>query len=47
MELRSLIILACNGIIEGVCRRVVNIPLCVEEVARHNGGHIEHLSHRG
>jgi hypothetical protein len=32
----------------GMCRRVTNnITVRVEEVARHNCGHIEHLIHRG
>jgi hypothetical protein len=39
---------ACNEITEVMCRRVINsITVHVEEVARHNGGHIEHLIHRG
>jgi hypothetical protein len=45
MELRAVINQACNEITEDVCCRVINI--CVEEVARCNGGHIEHLIHRG
>jgi hypothetical protein len=47
MELRVLIIQACNEITEDMCRRVINITVRVEEVARRNGGHIEHLIHRG
>jgi phenylpyruvate tautomerase PptA (4-oxalocrotonate tautomerase family) len=48
MELRALIIQACSEITEDMCRRVINsITVHVEEVARHNGGHIEHLIHRG
>jgi hypothetical protein len=48
MELTALIIQAYNGITEDMCRRVVNnITVHVKEVARHNGGHIEHLIHRG
>jgi hypothetical protein len=40
MELRALITQACNK----MCRRVINsITVCVEEFARHNCGHIEHL----
>jgi Flp pilus assembly protein TadB len=47
MELRAPIIQACNEITEDMCCQVVNnITVCVE-VARHNGGHIEHLIHRG
>jgi hypothetical protein len=48
MELRALIIQACNEITEDMCRRVINnITVRVEEVARRNGGHTEHLVHRG
>jgi hypothetical protein len=47
MELRALIIRACNKITMDMCRRVINnIIICVEEVTRYNGGHIEHLIHR-
>jgi hypothetical protein len=47
MELRALLIQACNEITEDMCRRVINnITVRVEEVARRNGGHIEHLIHR-
>jgi hypothetical protein len=46
MELRALIIQTCK-ITEDVCRRVINtITVHVEEAARHNGGHVEHLVHR-
>jgi hypothetical protein len=46
MELRALIIQACNEVTEDMCRRVINnITVCVE-VARCNGGHIEHLIHK-
>jgi hypothetical protein len=48
MELRALIIQACNEITEDMYRRVINnITVRVEEDARRNGGHIEHLIHRG
>jgi hypothetical protein len=48
MELRALIIQACNKVTEDMCRRVINnTTVCVEEVAICNGGHIEHLIHRG
>jgi hypothetical protein len=48
MELRALIIQAYNEITEDMCRRVINnITVRVEGVARSNGGHIEHLIHRG
>jgi hypothetical protein len=48
MELRALFVHARNGITEDMCRRVINkITVRVEEVARRNGGHIEHLIHRG
>jgi hypothetical protein len=47
MELRALIIQACNEITEDMSRRVVsNITVRVEEVARRNGRHIEHSIHR-
>jgi hypothetical protein len=46
-DLRALLIQACNGITEDMCRRVINnITVRVEEVASRNGGHIEHLIHR-
>jgi hypothetical protein len=48
MELRALSIQACNEITEDMCHRVINIiTVPVEEIARRNGGHIEHLIHRG
>jgi hypothetical protein len=48
IELRAVIIEACNEITEDMCRQVINnIAVCAEEVARHNGAHIEHLIHRG
>jgi hypothetical protein len=38
----------CNETSEDMCRRVINITTVrVEEVARRNGGHIEHLIHKG
>jgi hypothetical protein len=47
MELRALIIQACKEITENMCRRVINnITVRVEEVAKCNGGHTEHLIHR-
>jgi hypothetical protein len=48
IELRALIIQACNKVTEDMCRRVINnITVRVEGVARRNGGHTEHLIHRG
>jgi hypothetical protein len=48
MELRALISQACSKITEDMCQRVIiNITVLVEEVARGNGGHTEHLFHRG
>jgi hypothetical protein len=48
MELRALIIPACSEITEDMCCQVINnITVHVSEVARCNGGHIEHLIHRG
>jgi hypothetical protein len=47
MELRTLIIQACNEITEDMCRRIINnITVRVEEVARRNGGHVEHFIHK-
>jgi hypothetical protein len=46
IELRALIIQACNEVTEDMCRQVINITVHVE-VARRNGGHIEHLIYRG
>jgi hypothetical protein len=46
--LRAVIIQACSEITEDICCQVINnITVRVEGVARHNGGHIEHLIHRG
>jgi hypothetical protein len=48
MELRALIIQACSEITEDMCRQVINnITVHVEEVAKCNGSHTEHLIHRG
>jgi hypothetical protein len=48
MELRALIIQACNEITEDMCHRVINnITVHTEEAAKLNGGHTEHLIHRG
>jgi hypothetical protein len=48
MELRAVIIQACNEITEDMCHRVINnITVRVEEIAGRNGGHIERLIHRG
>jgi hypothetical protein len=41
MGLRALIIQACNEITEDMCLRITNITVGVEEVARHNLGHID------
>jgi hypothetical protein len=46
MEFRALLIQACNKITD-MCHRVINITVRVKEAARRNGGHIEHLIHRG
>jgi hypothetical protein len=46
MELRALIIEACNKITEDVSSRVISNITVGVEVARCNGGHIEHLTHR-
>jgi hypothetical protein len=48
MELRELIIQACIEITGDMCHLVIdNITGHVEEVAGRNGGHLEHLIHRG
>jgi hypothetical protein len=47
MELRALIMQACNDITEDMCHRAISNTVRVEEVARCNGGHIEPLIHRG
>jgi phosphatidylethanolamine-binding protein (PEBP) family uncharacterized protein len=48
MELRELIIQASNEITEIMCHWVIyNITVHVEEVAKRNGGHNEHLIHTG
>jgi hypothetical protein len=48
MELRALIIQACNEITENMCRRVINNNIVrAEEVSGRNVGHIEHLIHKG
>jgi hypothetical protein len=48
MKLRALIIQACNGITKDMCHRAINnITARVEEVARHNTDHTEHLIHTG
>jgi hypothetical protein len=48
MDLRALTIQACNEITEDMCRRVINtITVRDGEVARRNGGHVEHLIHGG
>jgi hypothetical protein len=48
IELRALIIEACNEMTEDICRRVIrNVTDHVEEAARRNGGHIEHSIHKG
>jgi hypothetical protein len=48
MELRALMIQACNKITEDMCCQIINsITLRIEEVARRSGGRIEHLIHRG
>ena len=46
MELRVLIIEACNEITEDLCRVIQNIGVRVEEVARRDGSHIEHVLSR-
>jgi hypothetical protein len=48
MELRAQIIQAYNEITEDMWRRVINNnTVRVEEVARHNAGHVDDLIHRG
>jgi hypothetical protein len=48
MELKALIIEACNEITENICLRVINnITVPVEDNAKRNGGHIEQLIYRG
>jgi hypothetical protein len=47
MKVRALIIQACKEITEDMFRRVINITVRAEEVARRNGGHTEHLIHTG
>jgi hypothetical protein len=47
MELRALMIQACNEITDELCCRVINSVTVHVEVARRNGGRIEHLFHRG
>jgi hypothetical protein len=48
MELRALIIQAYKEITEDMYRQIINnITVRVEEVARRNGGHFEHLIHSG
>jgi hypothetical protein len=36
-----------SGLQQDMCRRVINNITVRVEVARSNGGHIEHLIHRG
>jgi hypothetical protein len=48
MELRALIIQACNEVTEDMCHGVINnVAVHVEEFDRCNGCHIECLIHRG
>jgi hypothetical protein len=48
MELRGVMIPACNEITEDMCCLVINsITVRVEEAARCNGGHIEYVIHSG
>jgi hypothetical protein len=48
MELTALIIQACNDVTDDMFRLVINnITVDVEEAARRNGGHTEHLIHNG
>jgi hypothetical protein len=48
IELRALINQTFNEITQDMCLRVINnIRVRVEEAAKLNGGHIEHLIHRG
>jgi hypothetical protein len=46
MELKALIIQACNEITEDICRGVINITVRVYEVTRRIGDHIERSIHR-
>jgi hypothetical protein len=48
MELKALIIQASIKITEDMCHRVNNnITVRVEQISGSNGGHDEHLIHRG
>jgi hypothetical protein len=47
MELTALLIQACNEVTKDMHRQVINITAEIEKDARSNGGHIEHLIHRG
>jgi hypothetical protein len=46
IELRAIIIQACNKITEDMYHWVINIIVRVEEAYRCKGGHVEHLIHR-
>jgi len=45
-QLRAHIVKLCCALSEDLCRKVVtNARVCLQEVVRQNGGHIEHVLH--
>ena len=45
-QLRAHIVKLCCTLSEDLCRKVVtNARVCLQEVVRQNGGHIEHVLH--
>jgi len=45
-QLRAHIVKLCRALSEDLCREVVtNARVCLQEVVRKNGGHIEHVLH--
>ena len=45
-QLRAHIVKLCHALSEDLCRKVVtNARVCLQEVVRQNGGHIEHVLH--
>ena len=46
VQLRAYIVKLCRALSEDLCRKVVtNARVCLQEVVRQNGGHIEHVLH--
>ena len=46
VQLRAHIVKLCHALSEDLCRKVVtNARVCLQEVVRQNGGHIEHVLH--